>query len=149
MRARSASPYAFCSATGRSRWLPGSIGRAPQRASIVLAVRSLDAETGKHRRLDMPAARTSRLSPRRLAESAVARPGRVLAVWGALVLLGFVLIGGLLGSALSSEGDVTSTPESKRAEQLIDERLPQGTDVDEVVIVSSRGARVTDPSVRR
>ena len=97
----------------------------------------------------MPSPRPSRLSPRRLAESAVARPGRVLAVWGGLVLLGFVLIGALLGSALSSEGDVTSNPESKQAEELIDERLPQRDEVDEVVIVSSPGARVTEPAVRR
>jgi RND superfamily putative drug exporter len=93
--------------------------------------------------------RSSRLSPRRLAELAVARPGRVLAVWGVLVLVGFGLIGGLLGSALSSEGDVTSNPESKRAQELIDERLPQRDAVDEVVIVRSDGLDASDPAFRR
>ena len=93
--------------------------------------------------------RSSRLSPRRLAETAVARPGRVLAVWGVLVLVGLVLIGGLLGSALSSEGDVTSNPESKRAQELIDERLPQRDAVDEVVIVRSDPVAATDPAFRR
>jgi putative drug exporter of the RND superfamily len=97
----------------------------------------------------MPSPRPSRLSPRRLAEAAVARPGRVLAIWGGLVVVGLLLIGGLLGSALSSEGDVTSNPESKRAEELIDERLPQRDEVDEVVIMSGDGAGVTDPAVRR
>lgn len=97
----------------------------------------------------MPDAQPARLSPRRPAESAVARPWRVLAIWVGLVVVGFLLTGGLLGSALSSEGDVTSNPESKRAEELIDERLPQRDEVDEVVIVSSREARVTDPDVRR
>src|SRR5215211_2120260 len=52
--------------------------------------------------------RSPSLSPRRLAAIAVARPRRVLAMWGGVALIGFVLIGGLLGSALSSEGDVTS-----------------------------------------
>jgi putative drug exporter of the RND superfamily len=93
--------------------------------------------------------RSSRLSPRRLAELAVARPGRVLAVWGVLVLVGFGLIGGLLGSALSSEGDVTSNPESKRAQELIDERLPQRDAVDEVVIVRSDDLDASDPAFRR
>jgi putative drug exporter of the RND superfamily len=93
--------------------------------------------------------RSSRLSPRRLAELAVARPGRVLAVWGVLVLAGFGLIGGLLGSALSSEGDVTSNPESKRAQELIDQRLPQRDAVDEVVIVRSDGLEASDLAFRR
>jgi putative drug exporter of the RND superfamily len=78
-----------------------------------------------------------RLSPRRLAEIATARPRRVLGIWAGLVLVGFALIGGLLGSALSSEGDVTSNPESKQAENLIDERFPQRDPVDELVVVRS------------
>ena len=88
------------------------------------------------------------LSPRRLAAIAVARPGRVLAVWGAVVLVGFVLISGLLGSALSSEGDVTSNPESKRAQDLIDERFPRRDALDELVIVRSDGVTVTAPTFR-
>jgi putative drug exporter of the RND superfamily len=88
------------------------------------------------------------LSPRRLAAIAVARPRRVLAVWGALVLVGFVLISGLLGSALSSEGDVTSNPESKQAQDLIDERFPQRDALDELVIVRSDDDTVTAPAFR-
>jgi uncharacterized membrane protein YdfJ with MMPL/SSD domain len=72
----------------------------------------------------------------------------MLVIWGALVLVGFVLIGGFLGSALSSEGDVTSSPESKRAEELIDERLPQRDGVDELVIVRSDDLTVDDPEFR-
>jgi hypothetical protein len=62
------------------------------------------------------------------------------------VVIGFLLIGALLGSALSSEGDVTSNPESKQAQELIDERLPQRDAVDEVVIVRSDRVGVTDPA---
>jgi RND superfamily putative drug exporter len=90
----------------------------------------------------------SRLSPRRLAAVSVARPRFVLAVWGAVALVGFVLIGGLLGSALSSEGDVTSNPESKRAEELIDARLPERDALDEVVIVRTDEVTVTNPAFR-
>jgi hypothetical protein len=54
-----------------------------------------------------------------------------------------------LGSALWSEGDITSHPDSKRAEELIDERLPGRDEVDEVLIVGAGGAGVADPSVRR
>jgi putative drug exporter of the RND superfamily len=92
--------------------------------------------------------RSRSLSPRRLAAIAVARPRRVLAVWGVLALVGFALISGLLGSALSSEGDVTSNPESKQAENLIDERLPERDPVDEVVIVRSDELTVTTADFR-
>ena len=92
--------------------------------------------------------RASRLSPRRLAAIAVARPRRVLIVWGVMVLVGFALISGLLGSALSSEGDVTNNPESKQAEDLIDERFPERDALDEVVIVRSEEVPVTTAAFR-
>src|SRR5215216_3993106 len=92
--------------------------------------------------------RSGSLSPRRLAAIAVARPRRVLAVWAVVALVGFVLISALLGSALSSEGDVTSNPESKQAEELIDERFPERDPVDEVVIVRSDEFTVTTAAFR-
>jgi uncharacterized membrane protein YdfJ with MMPL/SSD domain len=92
--------------------------------------------------------RSRSLSPRRLAAIAVARPRRVLAVWGVVALVGFVLIGGLLGSALSSEADVTSNPESKQAQDLIDERFPERDALDEIVIVRSDDVTVTAPAFR-
>jgi len=65
-----------------------------------------------------------------------------------LVVIGFALISGLLGSALSSEGDVTNNPESKQAEELIDERFPERDPVDEVVIVRSDEVTVRAPAFR-
>ena len=72
----------------------------------------------------------------------------MLAVWAVVALVGFALISGLLGSALSSEGDVTSNPESKQAEDLIDDRLPEREAVDEVVIVRSDELTVTSAAFR-
>jgi putative drug exporter of the RND superfamily len=92
--------------------------------------------------------RSRSLSPRRLAAIAVARPRRVLAVWGLVALVSFVLISGLLGSALSSEADVTSNPESKRAQDLIDERFPQRDALDELVVVRSDELTATAPAFR-
>ena len=88
------------------------------------------------------------LSPRRLAAIAVARPRRMLAVWGLLVLVAFGLISGLLASALSSESDVTSNPESKQAQDLIDERVPERDALDELVIVRSDELTVDAPAFR-
>jgi uncharacterized membrane protein YdfJ with MMPL/SSD domain len=72
----------------------------------------------------------------------------MLALWGVVALVGFVLISSFLGSALSSESDVTNKPESKRAEELIDERLPQRNPVDEVVIVRSEEVTVASDAFR-
>ena len=69
-------------------------------------------------------------------------------MWGGVALIGFVLIGGLLGSALSSEGDVTSNPESKRAEDLVDEQFPERDALDELVIVRSDDFMVAAPAFR-
>lgn len=88
------------------------------------------------------------MSPRRLAAIAVARPRRVLAVWGVLVLVGFALISGLLGSALSSEADVTSSPESKQAEDLTNERFPERDALNELVIVRSEEVTTDAPAFR-
>jgi hypothetical protein len=71
-----------------------------------------------------------------------------LIVWGVLVLISFALISGLLGSALSTEGDVTNNPESKQAEELIEERLPERDPVDEVAIVRSDQLTVNSPAFR-
>jgi uncharacterized membrane protein YdfJ with MMPL/SSD domain len=65
-----------------------------------------------------------------------------------VALVGFLLISGFLGSALSSEGDVTSNPESKQAQDLIDERFPEREALDEVVIVRSEEVTVAAPAFR-
>jgi len=47
------------------------------------------------------AASGSRFGPTRLAAYATRRPGRVLAVWGAVVVVSLGLVGALLGSGLT------------------------------------------------
>ena len=54
-----------------------------------------------------------------------------------LVLVSFVVIALLLGDALTSEGDVTSNPDSKQAQALIDESFPPEPTPSEIVVVRS------------
>jgi putative drug exporter of the RND superfamily len=88
----------------------------------------------------------SGFGPRRLAELATRRPGRVLAVWGVLVLVSLGLVGGLLGSGLTSDASLTNHPESDAAQNLIDARLPQRDAVDDVIVVRSERDVVSDPA---
>jgi len=88
----------------------------------------------------------SRFGPGRLAEAATRRPKRVLVTWGVIVLVSFGLIGALLGSALTSDQNLTNNPESDQAQQLIDARLPGQNQVDEVIVVRSEQLIVSDPA---
>src|SRR4051812_6266234 len=88
----------------------------------------------------------SGFGPRRLAEFATRRPGRVLAAWGIAVLVSLGLVGALLGSGLTSDASLTNHPESSAAKDLIDARLPQQNPVDEVIVVRSERLVVSDPT---
>ena len=92
--------------------------------------------------------RFSRFSPQGLADYATRRPGRMLAVWGLIVLVSIVLIGALLGSALTSDQSLTNNPESDQAQKLIDARLPGQDPVDEIIVMRSEQLTTSDPAFK-
>jgi len=75
---------------------------------------------------------------------ATAHPKRVLAVWALLAIVGMAATSGFLASALTSDSGVTSKPESLRAQDLIDARLPGSDALDELVVVRSEELTVRD-----
>ncbi len=81
-----------------------------------------------------------------LARACAGRAKRTLALWLIAVLVSFFVIALLLGNALTSEGDVTSNPESKQAEELIRESFPPQPTPSEIVIVRSDRYTVDDPA---
>ena len=80
-----------------------------------------------------------------LARACAVHPKRTVAVWGAVVLVSFVVIAVLLGSALTTDGDVTSNPESKQAAALIHESFPPEPTPSEIVVVRSDRFTVDEP----
>ena len=93
-----------------------------------------------------PIGRGSGFGPRRLAQFATRKPRRVLAAWGLIVLLSLGLVGTLLASGLTSDSKLTNHPESDRAQELIDARLPDQGSIDEVIVVRSDRLVVSDPA---
>lgn len=82
------------------------------------------------------------LSPARWARRAAEHPRRVLAAWGAAVLVSLALVGALLAGALSPAARFTGSPESERAKALITERIGKPeADTEVAVITERRGGR--------
>jgi RND superfamily putative drug exporter len=73
----------------------------------------------------------------RLARVSALNPWRVIAVWGLILAASVVAIGGLMGSAFTSDGSITTNPDSARAERVLADNFSQGDRIDEAVIIHS------------
>src|SRR4051794_18110554 len=102
----------------------------------------MSGQLGKHSstRNGSGASRTQRL-----AKASAAHPWRVLTAWLVLVAASVVVIGALLGSALTSDANITTRPDSVKADELISRSFPQGRSFDESVVVHSRSLTADDP----
>jgi RND superfamily putative drug exporter len=82
-----------------------------------------------------------------LARASSRRPRRVVLLWAVAVVVSIGVIGALLPSALTTEGEVTNEPESEEAYQLLGERIPADDDfVNELVVVHSPQLEVDNPA---
>ena len=88
---------------------------------------------------------------RRLARASASHPGRTLGLWGVAVVASVFVIAVLLGSALTTEGEMTNDPESYRGYALIREHFPPNPEdmVNEVVIVRSATVSTGEPAFKR
>jgi putative drug exporter of the RND superfamily len=90
-----------------------------------------------------------RLSTGALAQRSARHPWLTIGAWGAALVAAVFLIATFLGDALTTEADVTSKPESRAAELLVEERMPSAADEpDEVLVVRSAEHSVDDPAFR-
>ena len=81
----------------------------------------------------------------RLARAAAVHPWRIVVAWGLVLLASLVAIATLIGSAFTSEGDVTGNPESARAAEVIDESFSKADRIDDAVVVYSADLSSDDP----
>jgi uncharacterized membrane protein YdfJ with MMPL/SSD domain len=82
-----------------------------------------------------------------LAAASARHPWRVIGAWIAAVVAAFVLVGVLLGDALTTEYLPTNNPESIRARDAVDAAFPPaaGAQTTELVVVRSERYTVDDP----
>ncbi|MGH2674032.1 MAG: MMPL family transporter, partial [Actinomycetota bacterium] len=88
-----------------------------------------------------------KLNPESLARASSRHPWRTLGIWVVVIAsMGFVS-SRLLGDVLTQEFEFTNEPEAVRAQQVIDEKLSDGTELasTEFLIVQSESLAVEDP----
>ena len=86
------------------------------------------------------------LSTEALARKSANRPWTIIILWVLVLVVSIVLRGALFEDAITTEFAFTSNPDSKRADELLEDRMrgPKGTN--EVIIVQSESMTVDDPA---
>ncbi|HEU4354503.1 MAG TPA: hypothetical protein VFT27_02835, partial [Actinomycetota bacterium] len=92
-----------------------------------------------------------RLGTGSIARASSRHPWRTVGVWLAILVLAGVSAGALLGGALTTDFDFTTTPEAKRALELLEQRRLERDLVTETWVVagSQEGAVGTAPFSQR
>jgi uncharacterized membrane protein YdfJ with MMPL/SSD domain len=95
-----------------------------------------------------------KLSTESLARSSARHPWRTVVIWVAALVVSLGLVATLYADVLTSEAEVTSNVESKRANQLLFERFPQtqqdfDREVSEVAVVRAEQGTVEEPAVEQ
>jgi RND superfamily putative drug exporter len=88
------------------------------------------------------------LSTERLAGLSARRPRGVVAAWVLAFVAAVAIIATLLPSALTTDVHLTGDQESRRADVLLSERLPESQRVVESLVVHSPALTVDDPAFR-
>ena len=84
----------------------------------------------------------------RLARAAAFHPWRVVVAWGLVLIASMVAIATLIGSAFTSDGSITSNPDSMRAEQVIADNFSQADRIDDAVVIYSADLTSDAPGFR-
>jgi RND superfamily putative drug exporter len=86
--------------------------------------------------------------PQRLARAAAVHPWRVVAAWALVLAASVVAIGTLIGSAFTSDGSITTNPDSMKAQQVLADNFSQADRTDDAIIIHSAQLTSEDPQFR-
>jgi RND superfamily putative drug exporter len=91
-----------------------------------------------------------KLNPETIARASSRHPWRTIGVWLVLIVAMGAVSSQLLGGVLNQDIAFTNSPESVQAQDVIDQRFGNGTEVDstEFVIVQSESLTVDDPQFK-
>ena len=89
------------------------------------------------------------LSTEGLARASGRRPWITIGIWVLVFVIALVLVGSLLEDGLTTEFNPTNNPESKRGDDLLEERLRGPTGTNEIVIIQSDTFDIDDAEFER
>jgi RND superfamily putative drug exporter len=75
-------------------------------------------------------------------------PWRVVTAWGLILAASVVAIGALIGSAFTSDGSITTNPDSTRAAQVLADNFSKADRIDDAIIIHSAQLTSQDPEFR-
>ena len=84
----------------------------------------------------------------RLARFSAVHPWRVMAAWAVVLIASMAAIATLLGSALTTDAEITTSPDSVKAKELLEASFPNLDPVDEVVVIRSADLAASDPAFK-
>jgi RND superfamily putative drug exporter len=86
-----------------------------------------------------------RLNPETLARASSRHAWTTIAIWVVILVAGFSASGMMLSDALTTDFDFTNNPESKQAQQILDQRKLEEDLIPETVVMTGGDGALQDP----
>jgi RND superfamily putative drug exporter len=86
------------------------------------------------------------LSTSGLSRVSARHPWATIGIWAVVLVASFMIVGSLLADALTTEAKVTSTPDSRKGQELLEDRLRGPFKANEAVVISSDSLTVDSPA---
>ena len=86
------------------------------------------------------------LSTEAMARRSARRPWTTIGIWVLVIVIAIALRGALFEDAITTEFTFTSNPDSKQADELLEDRLRGPKATSEVIIIQSQSMTVDDPA---
>jgi RND superfamily putative drug exporter len=90
-----------------------------------------------------------KINPESLARASSRHPWRTIGIWVVILVLAMAASATMLADALTTDFNFTNEPESKRGDELIDERFDLPEETRQTFIVTSESSTVQDPAFQQ
>jgi RND superfamily putative drug exporter len=90
-----------------------------------------------------------KLNPETLARASSRHPGRTVAIWAVILVLGFGASAVMLSSALTTDFDFSNNPEAKQAKTILDREQLEQDVIPETFVMTEGAGAVSDPAFQQ